>query len=352
MGTGRSGMDGARTGGRGRRAWRLLPPLPTTIRRLMLIILVASVHVVSFLAMDAPEGRTGETAAAPTPGQEAPRRRVGVVRFFTNDQIGDGQDRWRTGSYQVSFIQARNWSDRLGEHFGDVAETRLRSEIIAPATLTMAPPLDRPYAGVLSVGRHFWWRRGALDLRLGGDLVLIGPASGMSAFQGFVHNIAGLPRPTVHASQLGNALYPTVSVAATREIRLGRRAMFSPFVEAEAGVETYARIGFDLAFGRIGDGVVRPRDVVSGQRNSGTGPMRGTGWSFTLGGDIARVVSSAYLPAGRGTAPEPWRSRLRLGVAYGGQRHGFFYGLTWLGREFVGQPSGQVVGTLSLALDF
>ncbi len=350
MSMGQPHMDRAGKGAR-RRAVRLLP-MPASVRRLLLMVLVASVHVVSFLAMDAPEGRTGEMAARSVPAQELPRKRVGVVRFFTNDQIGDGQDRWRTGSYQVSFIQARNWSERLGEHFGDVAETRLRSEIIAPATLAMTPPLDRPYAGVLSVGRHFWWRRGVLDLRIGADLVLIGPASGMSAFQGFVHNLAGLPQPTVYSSQLGNALYPTVSAAATREIRLGRDFMLSPFVEAQAGVETFARIGFDLAFGRMGDGVVRPRDVVSGQRNFGTRTMRGTGWSFTFGGDIARVAASAYLPEGAGYAPEPWRSRLRLGMAYGGRRHGFFYGLTWLGREFAGQPTGQVVGTLSLALDF
>lgn len=283
---------------------------------------------------------------------KGPRSRVAVVRFFTNDEIGDGQDRWRSGSYTVSFIHARGWNERLTSTFGDVVETRLRSEIVAPSSLTMSPPLDRPYAGVLSFGRHYWWKAGKIDLRVGGDLVLIGPASGMSALQGFIHNIAGRPTPTVYASQLGNSLHPTVSGTAAREIRLAPSVTLSPFVEAQAGVETYARIGADLAIGKIGDAVVRPRDVVSGQRNFGTGTMRGSGWSFTLGGDMARVVSSAYLPENQGYAPEPWRSRLRLGVAYGGKRHGIFYGLTWLGREYVGQPTGQVVGTLSLALDF
>jgi hypothetical protein len=41
-----------------------------------------------------------------------------------------------------------------------------------------------------------------------------------------------------------------------------------------------------------------------------------------------------------------------MGVHKNGKYGDVFVGLAWLGKEFVGQPGSQVVGSLSLSLRF
>ena len=71
-----------------------------------------------------------------------------------------------------------------------------------------------------------------------------------------------------------------------------------------------------------------------------------------MGGDIARVADSVYLPQGRGHDLTPHRDRLRAGLRWQGENVWAFYGLTWLGREFETQPESQLVGSVSLRLRF
>lgn len=277
--------------------------------------------------------------------------RIGTARAFTNDGLGDFQDRWRTGSYAVSLIRARNWDGRIGEGFGDVQETRLRSEIIAPANLANpAIGTDRRYAGVLSVGQHAHFRRGGTELTVGADLVFTGPMTGMGGFQDWIHNILGVTRPQVLGSQIGNGVHPTLTVEAGHPFALGR-GNFRPFVEGQAGVETLVRVGADLTFGPASRGGVRVRDVVSGQRLAPVG-ADASGTSFMLGADAAFVSRSAYLPASNGYVLVNPRTRVRAGILNVRDGRSFFYGLTWLGREFAAQPVGQTVGTISADFRF
>ncbi|MEQ9039108.1 MAG: DUF2219 family protein [Silicimonas sp.] len=76
------------------------------------------------------------------------------------------------------------------------------------------------------------------------------------------------------------------------------------------------------------------------------------GFSFVVGGDVAWVADSLYLPSSLGHDLTPLRTRLRAGIHY--EREGFdlFYGLSWLGREFEAQREGQFVGALHLGLRF
>ena len=46
------------------------------------------------------------------------------------------------------------------------------------------------------------------------------------------------------------------------------------------------------------------------------------------------------------------RSRLRAGFHWDTGRARGFYGLTWLGPEFTGQRTGQLVGSVRLNIDF
>ena len=59
-----------------------------------------------------------------------------------------------------------------------------------------------------------------------------------------------------------------------------------------------------------------------------------------------------FFPEDRGPEPEDFRHRLRAGVNYGVGDSNFFYGVTYLSEEFVGQPEGQVAGTLSIDIRF
>ena len=57
---------------------------------------------------------------------------VGISRLFNNDFIGDGQDRWRTGSYEVSVTFGEQVVDGLPTTPFELMQYRLRAEIIAP----------------------------------------------------------------------------------------------------------------------------------------------------------------------------------------------------------------------------
>lgn len=70
-----------------------------------------------------------------------------------------------------------------------------------------------------------------------------------------------------------------------------------------------------------------------------------------VGGDVAYIHDSVLLPAS-GPAAEEMRFRLRGGVNYVYGMSNFFYGVTYLSEEFVGQDEGQLVGSMSMMLRF
>ena len=155
----------------------------------------------------------------------------------------------------------------------------------------------------------------------------------------------------VRGAQIANGLHPTLVFEAGRDLRLGENATLRPFFEARWGDETLVRLGGDLTFGLAGRGGLPIRDAVSGHRYSA---MQGDrpGLALVLGADLAHVADSIYLPADRGLAPSDTRARVRLGLHHQGRRASVFYGVTWLGNEFAGQPEGQAIGSLRLNFDF
>jgi hypothetical protein len=282
---------------------------------------------------------------------------LGVVSVFGNDwygvPFGDRFDRWRTGHLRVSLLRGERWRDALPTQPFDLMEYRIRGEIIAPDNLSTPAPGDRLYAPSWWLGAttHFSWSGN--DVAAGADVVIVGPQTGIEPIHSSIHQFFGNnPINLPDANLLSNGIF----LDAHAEIGRGIALSFGearPFVEVRAGVETLARVGVDFTFGTLGEGGLRLRDQVSGQRIAAlSGSETLGGWSFVLGADTAYVASSVYLPDNRGPDLEELRHRLRAGVNYGLGESNFFYGVTYLSEEFEGQPEGQIVGTLSLDLRF
>ena len=134
---------------------------------------------------------------------------LGHGRLFSNDMIGDGKDRWRSGAYTVSRVTGPDWRGQLPDRIGVIREYRFRSEIIAPASLTNPRPDDRRYAGVLSLGLHSHFALRGFEANLGADLVFTGPQTGVERFQRLSHKMFDQTRPAVGNAQIGNGVHPT-----------------------------------------------------------------------------------------------------------------------------------------------
>ena len=290
------------------------------------------------------------TLSGPALAQD--RVTLGWGRIFSNDALGDGHDRWRTGSYSVSRIRGIGWSGDLPQGFGEILEFRARAETLAPGSLVNPDVGDRRYAGVLAFGLHTHFNRRGFDVALGADLAFVGPQTGLSRFQGGVHDLLGLPEATVYDDQLGNAVYPTLVAELGRSVGIAGTARLRPFVEAQAGIETFLRVGGDLVIGQFGQGDLMLRDGATGQRFRAIDGSPGQGVSLVLGGDVTQVFASKLLPIGDDATLSDTRTRLRAGVHWQGEKASVFYGLSYLGREFEQQPEGQVLGSLSLNMKF
>ncbi len=300
---------------------------------------------------------SGAYAAEDAANSGAKRQWLGKARLWSNDEIGDRRDRWRTGSYSLSYIRGSGWNGRLPSGFGDLVEYRFRGEVLAPASLYSAlNPADRRLVGVFQMGAITHMRVNELDVSVGADLVFTGPQTGMTQFQSAIHQSLGFIATPILSSQLGNAVYPTLNAEVSRQYKLSsegkRRVAFRPYLEGQIGVETYIRAGGDFTFGNLGAGDFQVRDVTTGLRNVAIKGARARGVSFVLGGDVAYVQGSQYLPAALGPSAQKLRYRLRTGVYAEQGRKSLFYGLTWMGREFQGQPSGQLLGSVTLRLKF
>ncbi|WP_407494833.1 lipid A-modifier LpxR family protein [Pseudooceanicola sp. MF1-13] len=278
---------------------------------------------------------------------------LGHGRLNANDVIGDRRDRWRTGSLAASFVFGPEWTGRLPAMPGQIVEVRFLGEIIAPRRLKLPNAGDRPYAQSLSFGLHTHFGHKAWDFAVGADAVITGPQVRLLELQRFLHKMARfnhVASPQVIAGQIPNGLHGAVVAEAGRSFDLGGAARLRPFAEVRSGVENLVRVGFDLSVGPAGQGELLVRDPVTGYRYRSV-RMAGDGFTFVLGGDVAKVGKSLYLPASRNQLSD-LRSRGRAGVHWQKDRWRAFYGLTYLGPEFKGQRGGQVIGALNISHKF
>lgn len=304
-------------------------------------------------AQDGASGVAGNELPAEAAPLEEGRQRIGYGRLFTNDFLADGRDRWRTGSIGSSRIWGYGWDGTAPSAFGDLLELRLHGQIIAPSKLSNPDASDRPWAGSLSAGLHSHVQRGDMEFALGAGLVMTGPQTRLDDFQDWLHDLVSAPRPSdaVLDAQIPDRIRPILVAEAGRSFELGDAVALRPFAEVRAGDEALLRVGADLTIGSVGQGELRVRDEVTGQRyRAVTGDADGL--SFTLGGDIAYVADSIYLPEDRGYELTSHRDRIRAGLHWQHQDTTLFYGVTYLGKEFSAQGEGQVTGSLRLRILF
>ena len=296
---------------------------------------------------------SGAAIADETAAEALPRETIGWGRFFNNDYIGDRKDRWHSSSYTISRLRGPEWTGSLPDQFGEILEFRFRAENITPETLSAPAAKDRRYAGVMSFGYHSHQKWRGDELSLGADLVLVGPQTGLSRFQDYVHDGLGLPdgKPS-YDTQFANDARLSGTAELGRQIALGDRLTLRPFLEGQIGFETMARAGVDLTLGNLGKGGLMLRDVNTGQRYSAVQGVEGKGFSLTLGGDVARVASSYLLPEGGAVTASPTRTRARAGLNWQGEKSFVFFGATYLSPEFKEQSEGQTLGSLSLLVRF
>lgn len=277
---------------------------------------------------------------------------LGYGMLSSNDALADGEDRWQTFSLSASFLYGPKGLTDPPARLGSLWELRSGVQIITPANTVTPAPGDRPVAGVARSELWTHAAQGGWSLGLGAGLEGVGPVTRVIAAQDAFHSLLGAGRvaPGVIAAQVGNRVTPVASATMARAFVLADGITFRPFAEARVGLESYARVGFDMTIGPGDDHGVFGRDYVTGHRYPTLKAGNPTGASAVFGADVARVFSSAFLPAP--TTLTPARVRVRGGLLVEQDRFSVFYGMTYLGREFTAQPNGQLVGSLQMRLKF
>lgn len=278
---------------------------------------------------------------------------LGYGRLITNDSMSTFNDRWQTGSVSSSRVRGFDWTGVAPANPFDLLEFRFGGQVITPGNLRSPSRGDRPFAGVLSFGVHTHFNEGPMEYALGTDFVFVGPQTRLFDFQTGLHDVLGFAPASarVRDAQLGDDVHLGFVSEMARTYEFGQAAAIRPFSELRWGPEDIIRFGADLTVGTVGQEELLARDPVTGQRYRVV-LNKQPGFSYVLGGDIALVDDSVYLPATSGVVASDQRSRLRAGVHWQGEKSAVFYGLTWLSKEFEAQPESQVLGSIRLNLKF
>jgi hypothetical protein len=273
---------------------------------------------------------------------------LGAAYAIGNDSIGQFRDRWQSSQLFGSVFFGPQGTAPRELVPGRLLELRLSHQLITPESLDAPSPEDRPFAGAFGIELFTHGRLGEAEVTLGGGVVATGPGTRTFRFQRWLHERLGYPLPETEGREVADGLHASVMAEAGRSF--GQWPAVRPFIELRGGVETLARAGVDLTWGRLGTRRVMVREPVTGQRVAALWGPREEGLSLMAGMDVAAVENSVFL-ADEGLAPEP-RIRVRGGLRWQGERWSLQYGATWLSPEFAGQREGQVVGLVQLGVSF
>ncbi|HSF93979.1 MAG TPA: lipid A-modifier LpxR family protein [Thermohalobaculum sp.] len=290
-----------------------------------------------------------------------------------NDRFGDGKDRWKTGGLTQSYVFPEHIFGRT-PWFGDrasAAELNVRGVLMTPDNTanTGVDRNDRPYAQYAGAGVYL--RSIARPDMMGPDFGLqeesrIGLEVGWQGdplplfdVQDALHGMTGTKGSAANLSNIidGEVLVNLEGRHTWRYHWGGedRDVEFAPFVQGSLGMrETSIRAGADVILGSSLEGRTWGNDLATGALLAGASmPRQGYHWSVFAGGDVGYVAADAFLDGGFSVdGPDIARrklvARLHGGVLLEYDNLGIGFSLNWLGKEFKGQPEGQVVGAVQL----
>ncbi|MFQ1702246.1 lipid A-modifier LpxR family protein [Loktanella agnita] len=274
----------------------------------------------------------------------------GEVGSFTNDFFGDGHDRWRSGSYQRSYYSEGpklKWAEGL--------ELRARSEIVTPWTPSNQPEGDVPYSTSLAFAAFAHNSILGFDTRIGGEVLLMGDASGMEMIQRTTHDSLGMDESFDPSrgdfERVGNGVAFRFEAEVGRSFNITAQSMLRPYTEVTLGADQAASVGADLVIGPMVSADTWTRDVVTGRLLT---PQVNEiqGLSFIAGWDVRSVNTSVHFPAHSAVELEEIQYRSRVGFQNSTNFANYFIGQAWLSPSFVGQVEPQRLGMLSISFTF
>lgn len=231
------------------------------------------------------------------------------------------------------------------------------------------PPDDRPYAGWLNVGFHFYSKKtnqlDAFEINVG----VVGPASLAEETQKFVHDVINAPKPRGWDTQMRNE--PTLNLFYDRKFRFERE------ISGNLEMDAMANAGFALGNAHIHGNVgFEFRTGWNLPRNFGTALMGQTGSPplpleefydpdsslfhrfgvhVFAGMDGRYVVRNLFLDGNtyknsRSVDKENWVGSFRTGVGLHYRRLQFTYTMVHLSREFKTQAVATRYGSIALSI--
>ena len=196
-------------------------------------------------------------------------------------------------------------------------------------------PQDRPYAGVMNLTAAIHREYAGMQVRLAFGVDVVGPQTGVSLGQIWIHKIFKLREPDPYnvSQQVGNAFYLVAQAEVGRVFEFGSLEV-RPFIEGRIGIEDYFRGGFDIAvFGGFPDAV--SRDFVTGN-TYGFSPEADyePTWHLIVGADVTHRFNSG-LYEGSLVPFNPTTLRGRVQMGYGN----FSINATYLSADFISPRS-------------
>lgn len=285
---------------------------------------------------------------------------VGRVSAFSNDYLGDGHDRWRTGAYFTSYITSHTKGNFFDNPTWFAREFRIRSEIIAPSNLgASAKNIDRHFVGMIGTGIFFHRKKNKVESKYGFELVFTGPMTGLLKAQSIAHKPLTFEPVSKYVidSQHPNRIYSNFSYSLARPFQVGSKnkigVSIRPFVRFDIGVESFARIGADIIIGKGMRYNFFVRDPVTGNLMTGQKSFKsGLRLGVLFGGDVSYMATSAYFNSNRGEEMIAIRHRFRVGVQLEVSNLNIFFGITKFSKEFKKQKTGQSVGSIEIRIRY
>jgi len=303
---------------------------------------------------------------------------------FENDFFGGGTDRHFSHGTRIECLTSPiQWmsdaADKLPWFRSERARDNPKDELRARASFSLGQNIytpedttttqlitdDRPYAGWLYMGFGLVANQGTkrydkLELEIG----VVGPYSFAEDVQTFWHSMLGLQVPQGWNNQLNNEPGVVLYYEQTRRLEKqnigwGLDVDVLPFFGGALGnIFTYAEAGITLRLGSgLEDDFGPPRIRPSLPGSAYFHPEKGFNWYVFAGLEGRAVLYNVFLDGNTFTDShsvdkEPFVGDVQAGLVVQWNRFRITYTQIFRTKEFEGQDSGDIFGSLSFSYHF